>query len=402
MSIYDILASKNHNPHQLRRYLSFLQFCKDRNLGYAGITEKHHICPKSIFPEYECFVNNPWNKSILTPRQHFIAHIMLEGIFGSVETKQALFMMSCGKWKEYSNYSKTYDRLRQELMPTWQENGKILGMTSIGMAVVKDKNGNTKKVSIDDLEYKMGKLVGVAKGSVTVKDKNGNNYRVSLDDPRLQAGSLVGVATGKTVAKDKYGTYYSVATDDARLSTGEFDHINKGMMTAQDKDCNRFWVSTTDSRLETGQLTSITCGSTVVVDKCGNRMWVSVNDPRLRSGELVGITKGTVSVKDNYGNNYRVSLDDPRYLSGELFPVTRGVAPKNKNKIGYTNGTKNIYLHAEDTPPDGYYKGSSGNGRTFEKCIICPHCGVAGGSIGNMNRWHFSNCKTLRVKQQDV
>ena len=25
--------------------------------------------------------------------------------------------------------------------------------------------------------------------------------------------------------------------------------------------------------------------------------------------------------------------------------------------------------------------------------IICPHCGLIGKCVGNMNRYHFNNCK---------
>lgn len=39
-------------------------------------------------------------------------------------------------------------------------------------------------------------------------------------------------------------------------------------------------------------------------------------------------------------------------------------------------------------------KPSWNSGLKLEKNIICPHCGKLGGSLANMNRWHFDNCKT--------
>ncbi|HET8686335.1 MAG TPA: hypothetical protein VFM18_06685, partial [Methanosarcina sp.] len=83
VDIYSILSSKPHNKHYLNRYFNFIQQCCQANslktkeeLGY---TEKHHICPKSIFPEHKKFRSNKWNKAVLTARQHFIAHWMLVG-----------------------------------------------------------------------------------------------------------------------------------------------------------------------------------------------------------------------------------------------------------------------------------------------------------------------------------
>ena len=39
--------------------------------------EAHHILPKSIFPEFKSFKDNGWNKVLLTPREHFICHILI-------------------------------------------------------------------------------------------------------------------------------------------------------------------------------------------------------------------------------------------------------------------------------------------------------------------------------------
>jgi len=35
-------------------------------------------------------------------------------------------------------------------------------------------------------------------------------------------------------------------------------------------------------------------------------------------------------------------------------------------------------------------------GIVLEKNIICPHCNKGGASMGNMKRWHFDNCKTIK------
>jgi hypothetical protein len=80
MNIYEILKTKTHNDHYLKKYLKFIQSCGQHNQKTNDVyTEKHHICPKSkdMFPEYKNLKQNPWNQCVLTYRQHIIAHLLL-------------------------------------------------------------------------------------------------------------------------------------------------------------------------------------------------------------------------------------------------------------------------------------------------------------------------------------
>lgn len=76
MNIYTILSSKEHNSHNLNRYIKFIESLKNQKISEDEYTESHHICPKAkdMFPEYKCLKTHAWNKIILTARQHFIAH----------------------------------------------------------------------------------------------------------------------------------------------------------------------------------------------------------------------------------------------------------------------------------------------------------------------------------------
>ena len=40
-------------------------------------TAKHHILPRWAFPEFSKFSEHPWNKAILSHKDHFIAHLLL-------------------------------------------------------------------------------------------------------------------------------------------------------------------------------------------------------------------------------------------------------------------------------------------------------------------------------------
>ena len=50
----------------------YLEVC-GRNAA-TGYYERHHVLPKSIFPEYESFSRNPWNLVNLSWEDHCIAH----------------------------------------------------------------------------------------------------------------------------------------------------------------------------------------------------------------------------------------------------------------------------------------------------------------------------------------
>lgn len=130
-------------------------------------------------------------------------------------------------------------------------------------------------------------------GLTTVKDKNGNSLKVHVEDPRYLSGQLVGITKGFVPAKDKDGNTFQVTKDDSRFLSGEIFHVTKG--------------------------------TTPVKDKTGKVFRVDVKDPRLLSGELISFFDKKIAVKDKAGNYLRVEKDDPRFLSGELVGTTKGL-----------------------------------------------------------------------------
>lgn len=88
MNIYSILTSIPHNKHYVLRYVNFISTRSNKG------DEKHHLCPKSLFPIYKSFAKNPWNKIYLSYREHFIAHWMLWKAFGDHQS-QAFKLMCC-------------------------------------------------------------------------------------------------------------------------------------------------------------------------------------------------------------------------------------------------------------------------------------------------------------------
>jgi len=115
MDIYIILSSKPHDAFYLKRYISFIERCQHSNLHITGgCFEKHHVCPKSkdLFPEYRSFSQNPWNLALLTPRQHFIAHLMLWKAFPAIKS-MAYCIDRMRNTAGVKGTSRLYERYRQ-------------------------------------------------------------------------------------------------------------------------------------------------------------------------------------------------------------------------------------------------------------------------------------------------
>lgn len=95
MDIYNILSSHADikSIRNLKRYIKFIE-TRTTIKGH-----KHHICPKSLFPEYKSFSKNQWNKLVLTHREHIHAHILLHKIFKGKMTQALYFMTNNSNYK---------------------------------------------------------------------------------------------------------------------------------------------------------------------------------------------------------------------------------------------------------------------------------------------------------------
>lgn len=116
-SIRDTLISKAVSSMYVERYLSFIASCTASSDDIV-YTEKHHILPKAIWPEYESFSKHQWNMAKLTGHQHFIAHWMLAKALGGAAWN-AVHMMayacSEGQDRMYRITGKQYQIIKEEL-----------------------------------------------------------------------------------------------------------------------------------------------------------------------------------------------------------------------------------------------------------------------------------------------
>lgn len=152
------------------------------------------------------------------------------------------------------------------------------------------------------------------KGTVTVKDKEGNTCRVSRDDPRYTSGVLISENIGNVIVKDKENKHHRVSVSDPKYLSGELVSHQKGMCMVRDTNNNVFRVSVDDPRYLSGELINIHTGYTIVKNSNGDIFAVLLTDPRYISGELVGVNKG---YKHSEETKLKISQNNKLKLSGK-------------------------------------------------------------------------------------
>lgn len=97
----------------MNRYIDHVYNCHMRNIDKVGVYEKHHILPRSLFPQFSKFTKYKWNMAILTPREHFIAHVILHYMIGGAMTSALDMMLSCFRYKGIGK-SRQYEKIRYD------------------------------------------------------------------------------------------------------------------------------------------------------------------------------------------------------------------------------------------------------------------------------------------------
>lgn len=105
MDIYSVLRTKPHSERHLACYVAFIK----SRINNLGPLEKHHICPKAddLFPEFKNLIQHSWNGIELTPREHYIAHLLLWKTYGGSQAYAIRFMTPTKK-----KTSRLYESLR--------------------------------------------------------------------------------------------------------------------------------------------------------------------------------------------------------------------------------------------------------------------------------------------------
>lgn len=176
MNIQELLRTIPGIDTYRNRYIKFIQYCIGNNaMTEHKVTELHHICPSSLFPEYRNLRKCQWNSARLTPRQHFLAHYLLHKAYGGKMTAAFVCMSQGLMSPKTKRKSEEYSTLVPSIL---YENAKV----------------NFKNIP----HFNLGKRRKLPhkRGKVTCKDLiTGEIFLVTQDEFKNNP-NLVGLNTG--------------------------------------------------------------------------------------------------------------------------------------------------------------------------------------------------------------
>lgn len=147
----EIMLSSNYNidKEQLEKYFVFLS----ENATTEPPYEKHHILPRSLFPEH---IKNKHNLIKLKPKDHFIAHYLLakavkeNEMFITIQMMTSIFSKYKLEQHDLEYLSNLYEEMRSKFY---------------GLVNVRFEDGSTRIISNTHEDYISGKCVPVQTGT---------------------------------------------------------------------------------------------------------------------------------------------------------------------------------------------------------------------------------------------
>lgn len=170
-------ATTEYKSILIKRYIKHINVCNRRNrINLPETIEKHHILPSCIFKQFSKFNIHKWNMAILTPREHFVAHVFLHYIIGKSMTNAINLMITydrCGNTKNNRLYGKLRGEYKKlNALKKW---GKETSTKMIGSEYYNDGKKHKK--------FKVGDVIpdGWTKGSLLV-GREGNKSILDTDE----------------------------------------------------------------------------------------------------------------------------------------------------------------------------------------------------------------------------
>lgn len=352
--IYSILLEKcpdkSKNKRFLRRYIKFLLWCNKNNSTTKCeeikevYYEKHHILPKAktFWPQYKNFNKFPWNEIKLTPRQHYIAHYLLAKTYGGgMWFALSMFLPKHIKLKnsgscEFHMHSRIYERVRKETVLQIKKINKIV------------RPPNDKEILLAHIM----------------------NENFGFDNKLLHERRWVN--DGETELMTNY-KFLPKWVFNGRIET--FKQLNiKNASNGKGK----IWFNN-------GTIELMCLPSEEPIDFVKGRLKGQKRKGDSRKGRR----------NPAYGKCWFTNGIDDIFVNPHDAPdgFVRGNTKSKKQKTAkgstiYNNGDNEIRIYTNETPPEGYQKG--------RLKFKCPHCSKEG-MKGNMNRYHFDNCKERGV-----
>jgi len=251
----------------MKHYLLLVQKRQTEVLDKEG-NHVHHVLPKSVLPEYR---TEKWNLVTLTPREHFIAHLLLWRGTEWKEMQQAMWLMNNDS-STHGNKRLTgrqYQILQEQIRPIYSE---MMSKCMKGKVLCLDHFGEKHWVDVTDPRIKTGELFnyqyifpaqnrnflqpqydleGSKPNTKPVYDENGKFMMVSLDE--YDPSKHTSLGTGKTNIILPNGRRMKISTDvyDPKIHK----HVNAGKMNAVDAETGKIiQADVNDPRFKTGEI----------------------------------------------------------------------------------------------------------------------------------------------------
>lgn len=161
----------------------YINFVIENNNKFVGYREKHHLLPRSLFPE---FASTKANLFKLSASNHLEAHFLLYKLLPNKAPVIYSINMMVNRGQIDPNFDlNSVEQLLEKYKAEYEE-------YRIKVAQLISEN-NTGKERTEEQKKHMSE---VRLGTVGVRDKDGNCFRVKTDDPRFETGEIINARVG--------------------------------------------------------------------------------------------------------------------------------------------------------------------------------------------------------------
>ena len=365
-TIYNLMIEKcpNHsrNIHYLNRYVNFIFACieKNKDLPEDYYTERHHILPRSMWPELSDFKENEWNCSVLTARQHLIAHLILARSFGG--RMWSAFVLMTGRNPNCSL------KLIAEARAKFSSHLKEFFKTEEGKKLIRKRADSLK------LAYKTNPDLS-RNNSIRMSD-----YQNSIDEETgLKIAVLNGIKASKTKCEDICEETGLNLASRANLLRAE--NLRSVVYNDNQTELNIIAQRSADTRNNT--FIDGICQQELVNKKISESKYV-IDD---ESGKTIGKIAGDKISKIRIERGIAKGENNPMF----------GKESPNRNRDWIQKPSGEFTLVDKDKYEDfidaGWIRNHPNKGKqVIQPTSTCFYCGKEA-TNANIQRWHNDNCK---------
>lgn len=269
---------------------------KTRGCSESGYFERHHVLPAS---EFEEFKNLSCNLVLLTLREHFLCHRLLDKFtIGHLNfrMKKAITMFRHSRNKYRVLNSKQYEIVRKTHAESMKgENSPFFNKVTVF------QNGSTSL--IDKIEYHNNKenFDQISKNMVTIKLNNGENIKIHKDDlPSYEDFSFCGFNKNFVRAIDKETGEYITVNKEIFDKDDLLVGVTFGMSICFDKTLNKhIAISKNDIAEDPNRYCPVNKDKVMAKNKSTNEIMMIEKSKFDADDDFVGISKGMIWIKNH-------------------------------------------------------------------------------------------------------